>query len=432
MSYEYEACVYETPAGCAEEAGPRDLTRIELTEMNLEGLPVRVEHGERARVGTVVAKHTCARTGRTDVRYRLDDSVAGISADELTRAGRLAQVSLKHLVHPGGRKEPVEVSLCIRGARPNTDIRSTRTAPSGESKYKRDTALSENDHPYSAVNIHTKHIPTMPEETAAAVPEAANPVADPPLADAHATAEPATEPTKKRTRDQAVGDIADGIGDPELKKAFFDMAGDFLQEIVETRDAASKEMTRLNDENTVLNKQVNLSKENTDSLARQVTAVMNDLYSKFVPHAVLPADQAEQFTNALAQSPDMLKAMQPVAVLASAVATATGAQAHAQAAMANTELHESQAKVKLLTQQYRNLGNGGHETHHMWTAPPVAAPPPLSAPPPVAAAIAVEASAGAISAIPSWLQGRLCAYDTGASAASKVFSGDFQNGGPRK
>ena len=186
-------------------------------------------------------------------------------------------------------------------------------------------------------------------------------------------------------------------------------------------------MSRLSDHNTVLEKQVNMTKENTDSLARQVTSVMNDLYSKFVPHAVLPAEQAEQFSNALAQSPDMLKAMQPVAVLASAVATATTTHAQAVATSANTELHESQAKLRLLTQQYRNLGG----QTDIWSAPAAHPAHQQQAAP----AVEVAASAGPTavqSAVPDWLKGRIAAYDSNASASSKIFSSDFQHGGPRK
>ncbi|KAK3249918.1 hypothetical protein CYMTET_40682 [Cymbomonas tetramitiformis] len=125
----FRGCIYADPP--RKRQGVSDITEItmeELQELDLVGLPVCVEHGGPQR-GVVESQNTDPVSGYTTVDYRLFDDVAGETLAALTRTGRLRDLSLCHNIYPDDikpmiewEKEPVEVSLCMRGGRPGTHI----------------------------------------------------------------------------------------------------------------------------------------------------------------------------------------------------------------------------------------------------------------------------------------------------------------------
>jgi len=83
------------------------------------GVPIHIEHlGEQTRVGHVVqAGYDASR--RVCVRFELDKSRDANVARNLIQAGYLRGLSLSHVRETS---QPLEISLCFRGARPGTGI----------------------------------------------------------------------------------------------------------------------------------------------------------------------------------------------------------------------------------------------------------------------------------------------------------------------
>jgi hypothetical protein len=109
-------CIYDAPDGSTN-----DLTVSQIMAMRFKGLPLRIEHHE-GDIGRVVDSKTDPITGRTEVCFELTTDYGAITARQQIEKGVIKQLSLKHLVYPGNRLVPVEVSLCIQGARPRTDV----------------------------------------------------------------------------------------------------------------------------------------------------------------------------------------------------------------------------------------------------------------------------------------------------------------------
>jgi hypothetical protein len=118
-------CIYDSPVGRGAIPGPRDLTIDEIKSMNLIGLPIRVEHQE-GDVGRVIDCRIDPLTGKTEVCFELSTSPSGIAARSMIQNESIRQLSLKHLVYPNRVMVPEEVSLCIKGARPQTDVYKTK------------------------------------------------------------------------------------------------------------------------------------------------------------------------------------------------------------------------------------------------------------------------------------------------------------------
>lgn len=94
------------------------LSRKQVESMNLVGLPVRIEHKE-GTIGRVISASVGAHEAVAE--YELDDTTFGLTAAALTDLGRARGVSLKHR-DVGGVCTPIELSVCVEGARPDTRI----------------------------------------------------------------------------------------------------------------------------------------------------------------------------------------------------------------------------------------------------------------------------------------------------------------------
>lgn len=153
---------------------PRDahfvLTRQQFDTLRsrLVGLPIRVEHANTT-VGRVVAASLVG--DREEVEWELEDNAAGWAAAKLTDLNAIRELSLKHAVFADGRLDPIEVSLCERGARPGTVIvkASEASAAEASAQYKpHDAAISKER---SAVTSAM----ASPADTVAVVPPAGTP-----------------------------------------------------------------------------------------------------------------------------------------------------------------------------------------------------------------------------------------------------------------
>ena len=129
---EFTGCVYPRPGDTdirVDADGreyPFSLTKAQVAEMDFVGLPIRLEHAERSTVGAVGRVVDVAQdptTRRTAVKFRLDDTPAGNAAAAFIERDHTRDLSLQHLYHhEDASVTPVEISLCVKGARPGSHI----------------------------------------------------------------------------------------------------------------------------------------------------------------------------------------------------------------------------------------------------------------------------------------------------------------------
>lgn len=127
MASRFRGCIYSTtPSDPHFQLSPESLR---LLEPQLVGLPVRVEHCERG-IGKITGSWI-DDAGRAFVEWEMDDDVRGWGASKLINVGSVSQLSLKHAVYEDGSLRAIEVSLCEKGARPDTDITARLDSASG-------------------------------------------------------------------------------------------------------------------------------------------------------------------------------------------------------------------------------------------------------------------------------------------------------------
>lgn len=94
-----------------------DLTKKQLKDMRLEGLPMRVEHsGSEIEVGKIERKHDLTAEGDMLIDFSLNDDAAGAMCSHLIENGGLPELSLKHTLNlDTGIATPEEVSIVRKG-----------------------------------------------------------------------------------------------------------------------------------------------------------------------------------------------------------------------------------------------------------------------------------------------------------------------------
>lgn len=124
----YTGCVYADPPDSTSVQNFMELSKQDLANMRLVGLPLKVEHTGPPR-GEIVDQHTDDQTGYTTVTFEVFDDYAGDALCRMIANGKLPDLSLCHNLYASQdlpfdewKKEPVEVSLCLQGARPGTHI----------------------------------------------------------------------------------------------------------------------------------------------------------------------------------------------------------------------------------------------------------------------------------------------------------------------
>jgi LysM repeat protein len=135
------------------------------------GVPIHIEHlGEQTRVGHVVqAGYDASR--RVCVRFELDKTRDADVARNLIQAGYLRGLSLSHVRETS---QPIEISLCFRGARPGTGIIACDSTETTVAARKRAThqmvQASSSARPRSAVFVQASASMDTSAAAAAAAP----------------------------------------------------------------------------------------------------------------------------------------------------------------------------------------------------------------------------------------------------------------------
>jgi hypothetical protein len=415
---------------------PRDahfvLTRLQFDTLRsrLVGLPIRVEHANTT-VGRVVAASLVGN--REEVEWELEDNAAGWAAAKLTDLNAIRELSLKHAVFADGRLDPIEVSLCERGARPGTVIvkASEASAAEASAQYKlhgaaiskeQSAAATAMASPADAVAVVPPAGTPAPAQQAVqqqpaveAAPVATNAVVEDaaPAPVAAEGAEQAAAGLKRKRLDDPISflrNISGKITDAEALQSIAELIG----EAVEDKIATQHEVDQLRQAKALLEKAQDASKESAKTIVSDVVSVLSDLYSRFAPNVKLTEEQKSEFSSLMEQNPNALNYVRPLVVAASAMAavqaTSTTVQVHSNAA-----LDQAIAKIGALQNQL-----GTAKRMNAPVAATTAAPVPqwTHAAPPAAVAAApmveVAASGNGLSRIqlPAILQG-LPGYDGG-------------------
>ena len=433
---EFAGCVYADPRSCSREVQwaesddgrkyPVDLTRAELAAMDLVGLPVRIEHQARPEhaaiynneVGRVTGCRVDPATGKTDVTYTLHDNPAGHTAKTLTKLGTIRELSLHHRFFPDtGAVEPVEISLCEKGARNGTCIYkglsdcgnkvTQETPPPISAKMSAATVA-----PPSAEGNNASDKPQVAAEASEAPKEAA-------------PAKPAAPVQLSHV--EFLETIGSHIKDPQLTKELFDRYGKVMQfgaKQGETAKNLQVKLDALEEANTKI-------RENNAVSAEQMIAVMNDMYRKWSPSTVMTEDCAKEASQVLVDNPSLMDAFRGVPIMASAITQSSVKREKSEAQEENnllhTQLQKSKASLAMYEQQITAM-NGNAE---LWQTPAYA--PPLQQQQP----IAVECSAGtkrlrtgapdAGGLVPAWLRESCGQYEGDSFQQQKIHSNDFTN-----
>jgi hypothetical protein len=103
-----------------EEMLELDRREVEIISASLNQRPLCYNHDDDRRVGTILANRINPRTGAWEVKCEVDDATPeGQECIQKIRDGSMFGLSLKHRVQTS---EPIEVSLCWKGARDDTYI----------------------------------------------------------------------------------------------------------------------------------------------------------------------------------------------------------------------------------------------------------------------------------------------------------------------
>lgn len=418
-------------SGCVYGPRPTDQMYVietdELYDMNLVGVPIRVEHMEGGNVGHVTS-YTATPDGRGYVEFEVNDDAAGWTCADLIRSGRLGELSLKHFQDLDGKnKRPVEVSLVARGARPGTRIYPSRRK--GGSDYisqapQQVTVMASAGDLAAQANMMEEQAKRMREQAAAAAAAEAELHAASSKRAAESNAEGAEEAAKrargpdgKFTAHQQQHQ-ADPPGSSPLDFAsILDRASADIRDPVVTKslyEAVSSLMQNLDQKQSEIQKLQKVADEATGNakghvrgMAKQIATVLDGLYRRHAS-ASFSDNQADMLAEAMTQFPKLGEALQPIMVAASDV--------DRQLAMVGKKVVDDQlegykAQVGALSAKigaYQRMG--GHieapPTHSyiaassgaaaVWTPPPAhthAAPAPnwtpvAAVPPPPAAAAA--------------------------------------------
>jgi len=459
---EFTGCVYETP--CASKTDvewrvdaksgsryPIDLTRAELAGMELVGLPVRVEHMDRPEhksvynneVGTVTGVSTDPATGKTDVTYVLHDNTAGLVAKTLTKNGTIKDLSLNHSYFPDTQAVvPVEISLCAQGARKGTHIykqppiigikASANDTPTANSR----APMASNEQ--TAVAAVTAPPQAMDASTSDQQPAAPEHGGEPAAAAAPApeVAAPKNPPTGA-THIEFLETIGDKVGDPTLVKELYDRVGNLMKYGAQKNESARELQMKLD----VLEDANNRIKENNSQTAEQMIAVMNDLYRQFSPANVMSDNAAQEASKALVESPHLLKALQGVPVMASAITINASSKAQVDKQMQNDalqrQLMESKAAVALYEKQLGTMNSevslwAPSEQPQQQQQPQQQPQQQQQQPVQVAASGATlhhkrARTSGSAGLLPNWVREQCGNYQEASYQPQKIYGSDFEH-----
>ena len=353
------------------------LEKNELLAMNLIGLPICVEHHSKP-VGTIVA--ASMSDDSADVEWQLNDDASGWAAETLVTHGAARELSLKHRKNVDGSLTPLEVSLVLKGARPESSIH-INTTPIPTLK---ETVVAASDS-----MAESAPAPVVPTEAAPApvAPETTQPRDEAGKFTSIETAAPvATEqpPAKKLKIESGddhmafVQNLASKIQDKETLQSVIDYVGANMEHFVQTK----AQMDTLMETKAALERAVETNKESSKNVVSDITKVLMQLYGSYAPHAKIDDGQRAEFVNHISSNPVALDVLKPLMVAASAI---YDDQAKKEREAKNSEMQAQFAKLEALRSQ-------------MGTIKKMGAPVGMAAPPAVQPAWQMAAPAVTVAA----------------------------------
>jgi len=414
----YEGCVYgRSPDDPHYKISAVDLESI---RMQLPGLPIRVEH-EQNTIGSVIASVIDAN-GRLNVTYALSDNAAGWAAAQLINQGDLPELSLNHTEYGDGRKVPKEVSLVVKGARPDTQIFRNRANDlfSG-AEYKNKVPYTEHKeaHPKHSVASMSDSMAETPQATASA--EVVVPSADPTGGDQGTKLEHFKANNSEPDHADILQDLTSKLDVASAEKLYASY-GHLMQQVIESRNT----MANLQNANNIMEKASERQKEMAKHTAQDVTRVLNDLYKTYGPPGTqITPEEKSIVEKSMVENPSFMNALQPLVVAASAI---TRRQSELENQQFNKTLLQKQAEISVLQRQmHLHSQMGAHvDATDLWKPMPAAAVVEHPAPAmiEVAASGKRKAPDGSVNVIPAWLQDQIGCYASGFQQ-NRMYKSDF-------
>ena len=417
---EYAGCIYHAPVLSAEQktnfitaAGekyPFDLTKNELQSMRLVGLPIRLEHTDTRLYD--VGRTTDVKieaSGRTSVKFKLHDTPAGWATNQLIGDNTIRELSLGHEYSPSdGSVEAKEISIVFKGARPGSfiykhvnDFDNIKV----EAPVRMEASDAQNAAPPAEVSDAPAPVAVSSEPAQAT--EAARESAPAPVS----AAPPASSVENFLNR-------ASAAMEPELQKELFENFASVLNQRRELKD----QLEKVTAENKTLNDVKEKMHESHTNLAKEITTVMKDLYEKFLPKNEVSDETCRAATEELVNNnnPNLMKMLQPIQVMASAIHKQVEEETVAQKknSQLSQELDRARQAVSFYERTWEQSGVS-MDRPPLWQKPDVT--------------IAVNASAAdqpsgkraRTSNVPGWLSQQITDYESGG-ASNRLYPNSFQ------
>ena len=339
---------------------------------------MRVEHNDRD-AGTVT-RSWIDDQGRAMVGWRLADEVPGWSLSQLIKKGAVTELSLKHVEFPDGSMQPVEVSIVLKGARPNCSIvaASARSIDHVRQLVRRLKA------PEYIAASGARVEGGM--EAAAAAPPAPEQA---PAAEAHAHVEvDEDDERRKRMRmsAEAVMKATEAVLPLVQDAAVSHQLVASITEVLQQQLASEEAVGKKNAEMNALKETAGNAKVTQKAMAKEIVDGMSTLLAELFPERKYDEDDKNHMMQVYETNPRFAYLSQPMVVAASAMReklAKVGADDMA------TKLGVAQNKMSEMAKQ---LAAFGSMTTVAASAAPVA---PVAAAPvwPAAPAVMVAASA---------------------------------------
>jgi hypothetical protein len=292
------------------------LTKEQLLGMNLIGIPVHVEHHDTP-VGRIVS--ASMSDASADVQWEMNDCPAGWTAEQLMALGEARELSLKHIKHANGSLTPVEVSLVVKGARPESLIH----IKPGELTTVKETLV-----------LASAMAEVTPAAEAPAPVDAAAPVE---------TIEPPAKVQKLDVNDPTafIHNISTKVTDKDTLQNIVD----FIAQTMEKQVNTTTEMEKIMAAKEALEAAVNANKESSKTVVTDIVQVLSQLYNRFAPNAKVNEAGKAEFASLLLEKPSALEFAQPLLVAASAIAERT---AHIEKAAQDSQIQAQMQHIQSL------------------------------------------------------------------------------------
>jgi hypothetical protein len=346
------------------------LENLQVLLHKLKGKPIRIEH-ENKTVGTVVEAHFDGT--RAHVRWDLENAASGWATEHLINKNEIKELSLKHILYSNGALEPIEVSLCKKGARPNTVIAKNNTGYLNADKN----------------SVYSKKVVMASAEAAAAVPASVTAPEAEAAANIGATAVPEStqhhqrgdEPAAKKTRFETPVDLINTLSTQITDADTIQGVIDFLASQMETSISTNAELLQLKEAKALLEQAQVAHVDASKNVVKDIVEVLSNLYSQYAPNAQISDECKYKFAESLSSNPSAMEFARPLIVAASAIhkhaAAATAADSVKTLNSAKERIQELQNKLNNACAMRANYSAPVAPTVTPNWAPAVCAPTPM-------------------------------------------------------